>query len=59
MIATDAFFDLAREAAASQGLPDARILSVAHPIGGVADSALRARADVAVDALLALLANSA
>ena len=59
VIATDAFAALAREAARSQGLPDARIATVAHPIGGVNDEGLRGRADAAVDAVLGLLSGEA
>lgn len=54
-IATDAFLSLAREAARSQGLPDARIAAIEHPIGGVAESELDARAEAAIDAVLAHL----
>lgn len=59
VIATDAFATLAREAARSQGLPDARIVRVAHPIGGVGDAELRARAETAVDAALGVLSRGA
>ena len=58
LIATDEFAALARDAAHAQGLPDARIATVAHPIGGITDEALRGRADSAVDAVLALLTGA-
>ena len=58
VIATDAFDALASEAARSQGLPDARIVSVAHPIGGASDEALRGRAEAAVDAVLGALTGN-
>lgn len=58
LIATSEFAPLAREAARSQGLPEARIATVAHPIGGVSDEALRSRADAAVDVVLGLLSGA-
>ena len=42
--------------AGAQGLPDARIATVEHPIGGIGEAALLARAETLVDAVLALLA---
>ena len=56
MVATTEFAALAREAAQAQGLPGARIVTVEHPIGGVSEAALLARAETLVDAVLALLA---
>jgi hypothetical protein len=56
VVATAAFAALAREEAVAQGLPDARIAVVPHPLGGVSDDVLLARADAAVDAVLALFA---
>jgi hypothetical protein len=54
VVATEAFAALAREEAGAQGLAEARIAVVPHPIGGVADARLLERADAAVDAILAL-----
>jgi len=56
VIASVEFSALAREAARAQGLPDARIATVEHPIGGVGESVLLARAESLVDTVLALLA---
>jgi hypothetical protein len=58
VVATDEFAELAREAARSQGLPGARIATVAHPIGGTSEEILRGRADAAVDAVLVLLTGA-
>jgi hypothetical protein len=55
VIATEEFVSLARTTAHDQGLPDARIVSVMHPIGGISDGALRVRAETAIDAVLGLL----
>jgi hypothetical protein len=52
VIATDAFSRLARDAAKSQGLSDARIIDVEHPIGGIDDDELRGRSQTAADELL-------
>jgi len=56
VVATTAFEALAREAARAYGLPDARIATVEHPIGGIGQEPLLARAEVLADAVLALLA---
>ena len=56
-MATSAFERLAREEARAQGLPDARIAVVPHPLGGSSDEALLARADAAVDEVLALFSG--
>ena len=58
LIATDEFAALARVAARAQGLPDARIATVAHPIGGITDEALRGRAESAVDEVLTILTGA-
>ncbi len=55
MVATHDFAALARESARAQGLPDARIATVEHPIGGVGNAQLLARAETLVDTVLALL----
>jgi hypothetical protein len=57
MVATESFARLAREEALAQGLAGARIAVVPHPIGGTKSSVLRARADAAVDEILALFTN--
>ncbi len=56
MVASTEFEALAREAARAQGQPDARMATVEHPIGGIGEAALLARAETLVDAVLALLA---
>jgi len=55
VVATASFAGLAREEAARQGLAEARIAVVPHPIGGVREAELLARADAAVDEIAALL----
>jgi len=56
VVATTAFEALAGEAAQAYGLPEARVAIVEHPIGGVGEAPLLARAEVLVDGVLALLA---
>ena len=41
--------------AAARDLPDARIVVIAHPLGGVDEDTVRARAASAVDAVRALI----
>lgn len=55
MLATDAFADLARSAAAALGRPHLPVVTVAHPLGGVEPAAVRARADGALEAVVAAL----
>jgi hypothetical protein len=55
VIASEDFEELARSSAQALGLPEARILTVAHPIGGVADEILRQRAESSVEQLMSLL----
>ena len=52
---TNALSDLATKTATELGLPDLRMVSVAHPIGGVDPDEIRRRADNVVDEGLALL----
>jgi len=56
-LATEKFADLARQSAQQIGLDRARIATVQHPVGGVADSELVLRADAAVDRLIELLTS--
>jgi hypothetical protein len=56
VIATDRFLDLARQSGERSGLSGtsaARIVRVAHPIGGVSTDELDRRADGAVDEIIA------
>jgi len=57
LVATESFAGLACEEALAQGLPDARIAVVPHPLGGVRAGELRRRADAVVDEIIALFAN--
>lgn len=57
VVSTDGFEDLAASDARRQGLADARIATVEHPIGGLPDEALDARAIRVVDALIASLSD--
>ena len=58
LVATEELRPLADRTAADLGLPDLRVVSVQHPIGGVDQAAIEARADGAVDEVLALLTGS-
>ena len=55
MIATDKFAGLARQSAEQERLPGARLVRVAHPIGGIPRSALSTIADGAVEDVLAAM----
>jgi len=55
VLGTDAFVSLGRTAAAALGLPHLPLITVSHPIGGVAAADVRKRADGIVDAVVAAL----
>jgi hypothetical protein len=55
LLATKPFEPMARGAAVARDLPDARIVAVSHPLGGIDEEAVRARAANAVDDVLALV----
>ena len=55
VIATESFLELARQSAAQAGLPDARIVVVAHPIGGVSEDELARRADAVTEDVVSRL----
>jgi hypothetical protein len=55
VVTTTAFEALTREAAHSLGFPGARVAVIDHPLGGIDDDAVRARADAVVERLVALL----
>jgi hypothetical protein len=46
---------MARGAAVARDLPDARIVAIQHPLGGIDEDAVRAHAAGAVDAVRALV----
>jgi len=58
LVATGELRPLADRTAADLGLPDLRVVSIQHPIGGVDQATIEARADGAVDEVLALLTGS-
>jgi hypothetical protein len=58
LVATGALSELATQTATDLGLPDLRVVSVAHPIGGVDPDEIRRRADGVVDEVLMLLTGT-
>ena len=58
LVATGELRPLADRTAVDLGLPDLRVVYVQHPIGGVDQATIEARADGAVDEVLALLTGS-
>jgi hypothetical protein len=55
LLATKPFEPMARGAAAARDLPDARIVAVPHPLGGIGEDTVRARAAGVVDAVRELV----
>ena len=55
LVATASFESLAAGVAETLGLPDLRIVSVEHPLGGIDEDAVLDRADAAVEPALRLL----
>lgn len=58
LVATGALSELATQTATDLGLPDLRVVSVEHPIGGVDPDEIRRRADGVVDEVLGLLTGA-
>ena len=58
LVSTEALRKLTDKTAHDLGLTDLRVVSVAHPIGGVDPDEIRRRADGVVDEVLALLTNT-
>ena len=54
VIASEDFEEFAHSSAQALGLPEARILIVPHPIGGVADEILRQRAEAGAEQVISL-----
>lgn len=52
---TTRFVTLTTRVATSLGLPDCRIVVVEHPLGGVDEETIRARADELVEPIVSLL----
>ena len=57
-MATASFEALAAGVAETLGLPDLRIVTVEHPLGGIDEAAVIHRADTAVEPTLRLLTGS-
>ena len=55
MIATIPFRPLAHGVADGFGLPDARIVAVAHPLGGIDEAAVESRAEQAAHEILTMI----
>jgi len=55
LLATKPFEPMARGAAGAHDLADARIVVIQHPLGGIDEDAVRARAESAVDTVRALV----
>lgn len=55
VVATEAFAELARSAAEALGCAHLPVVTVPHPLGGLAPAAVLARAEAAVDAVLEAL----
>jgi hypothetical protein len=54
VVATAKFQELARQSGEQNGLADARIVAVAHPVGGTRAEELDQRADAALEEIVAL-----
>jgi hypothetical protein len=59
VVATASFAALARKVAGAYGLPNARIVVVEHPLGGIDDDAVLERAEGAVGDVVALVTREA
>jgi hypothetical protein len=59
LFVTSIFTKLAQAEARFRGLPDARIVTMAHPLGGNSPEEIRQKADLAVPAMLPLVGAAA
>jgi hypothetical protein len=55
LVLTDVFLNIAHHSGAKLGLPEPRMAVIAHPLGGLSEEAVRARAATAVDAVVRAL----
>ncbi|MBV8950294.1 MAG: hypothetical protein JOZ99_05420 [Actinobacteria bacterium] len=55
---TTRFVELTRRVASSLRMPDCRIVVVEHPLGGTDDPGIVARADAAVETIIASLCRA-
>jgi hypothetical protein len=55
VVTTTNFLTLTNRVASSFGLPECRVVVVEHPLGGTDEAGIVARADAAVDRIIALL----
>ena len=55
---TSIFTGLAKIEAKVKGLPEARVVTMAHPLGGNTDDEVRKKADLALPAMLPLVGVS-
>ena len=55
LVLTDVFVNIAHHSGTRLGLPEPRMAVIEHPLGGLSEEAVRARAATAVDAVLRAL----
>ena len=55
LVLTDVFVNIAHHSGTKLGLPEPRMAIVDHPLGGLSEEAVRARAATAVDAVVRAL----
>jgi len=59
VVTTTAFADLSRRVAEANQLPEARIVVVEHPLGGITEDDVLERAERAVEEVIALFTGKA
>jgi hypothetical protein len=58
VLCTEVFMDSAVAHAVAYGLPEARVVSVQHPLAAIAPQAVAARADAVIDRIIAQLVGT-
>jgi hypothetical protein len=58
VVTTTGFENLTRQVATALGLPGARIVTIAHPLGGIEEDAVLARAATIVEDVMDLWTSS-
>jgi hypothetical protein len=59
VICSDAFISLARAISRAKGIPAPRLVVIPHPLAGITPTEVQKKADDAMNAIVAILADSA
>jgi len=58
IICSDAFVSLAKSVSLARGIPASRLVTIPHPLAGIAPEEVRKKAENAVDTIVAVLVGT-